>query len=226
MLDEPQISQKIYFKGGTCAAMLGYLDRFSVDLDFDLKEKADKKTIHHQLSKIFSGLDLVVKQKARNSLFYVLQYPQKTGRNNMKLSVVDSPFKSGIYKPEFLTEINRYAVCQTKETMFAHKLVAILDRYNRYKTIAGRDIYDVHHFFIRGFTYNSKLIKERTRMEVYKYLAVLQKFISEKVTDKQISQDLNFLLPPEKFKKTVKILKKEVLMFLQNELTNLKKVKE
>ncbi len=25
----------LYFKGGTCASMLGWLDRFSVDLDFD-----------------------------------------------------------------------------------------------------------------------------------------------------------------------------------------------
>ena len=36
ILDNPTLSQNLYFKGGTCAAMLGYLDRFSVDLDFDL----------------------------------------------------------------------------------------------------------------------------------------------------------------------------------------------
>lgn len=31
------------FKGGTCASMLGWLDRFSVDLDFDYA--GDKKNI-------------------------------------------------------------------------------------------------------------------------------------------------------------------------------------
>jgi len=33
--DDPILTDNLYFKGGTCAAMLGYLDRFSVDLDFD-----------------------------------------------------------------------------------------------------------------------------------------------------------------------------------------------
>ena len=36
ILDNSILSQNLYFKGGTCAAILGYLDRFSVDLDFDL----------------------------------------------------------------------------------------------------------------------------------------------------------------------------------------------
>ncbi|HIP71371.1 MAG TPA: hypothetical protein EYH05_08260, partial [Anaerolineae bacterium] len=36
ILDDPYLAASLYFKGGTCAAMLGYLDRFSVDLDFDL----------------------------------------------------------------------------------------------------------------------------------------------------------------------------------------------
>ncbi|MEK7560763.1 MAG: nucleotidyl transferase AbiEii/AbiGii toxin family protein [Patescibacteria group bacterium] len=33
--DNAVLAKLLYFKGGTCAAMLGYLDRFSVDLDFD-----------------------------------------------------------------------------------------------------------------------------------------------------------------------------------------------
>ena len=36
------LADKLYFKGGTCAAMLGYLDRFSVDLDFDFVGNAGK----------------------------------------------------------------------------------------------------------------------------------------------------------------------------------------
>ena len=36
VVDQPVLAQSLAFKGGTCAAMLGYLDRFSVDLDFDL----------------------------------------------------------------------------------------------------------------------------------------------------------------------------------------------
>ncbi|PIW73563.1 hypothetical protein CO005_00710, partial [Candidatus Roizmanbacteria bacterium CG_4_8_14_3_um_filter_34_9] len=44
ILDSP-IAKDVYFKGGSATTMLGFLDRFSVDLDFDLKLKADKKVI-------------------------------------------------------------------------------------------------------------------------------------------------------------------------------------
>ena len=43
LLDNQKIASDIFFKGGTCSSMLGFLDRFSVDLDFDLKKGADKK---------------------------------------------------------------------------------------------------------------------------------------------------------------------------------------
>jgi len=42
LLDDPEIASNIFFKGGTCSAMLGFLDRFSVDLDFDLKKGSNK----------------------------------------------------------------------------------------------------------------------------------------------------------------------------------------
>jgi len=41
--DSASLSQGLIFKGGTCAAMQGCLDRFSVDLDFDLVLNASKK---------------------------------------------------------------------------------------------------------------------------------------------------------------------------------------
>ena len=36
ILSESKLSQQLVFKGGTCAVLRGWLDRFSVDLDFDL----------------------------------------------------------------------------------------------------------------------------------------------------------------------------------------------
>lgn len=43
IVDQPTLGQSLAFKGGTCAAMLGYLDRFSVDLDFDVVRNADER---------------------------------------------------------------------------------------------------------------------------------------------------------------------------------------
>ena len=45
--DNQKLVKVMYFKGGTCASMLGWLQRFSVDLDFDLLKPDDKPTRHH-----------------------------------------------------------------------------------------------------------------------------------------------------------------------------------
>lgn len=225
ILDNDYLSKNIYFKGGTCASMLGYLDRFSIDLDFDLDKnisKNGKKLIDRELKIIFKELSFEIKQKSASTLYYVLKYQSKPGlRNTIKLSLIDNKFKSNKYKPSFLKEIDRYAICQTIETMFGNKLVAVTDRYKKYRTIAGRDIYDIHYFFINGYKYNREIIKERTGKNTDSYLKELIKFIDKKVNGKVISEDLSFLLPAEKFQTIKKVLKSETLMFLKNEINNL-----
>lgn len=216
---DSSVVRNVYFKGGSATSMLGFLDRFSVDLDFDLKPKADKKMIDKNLRKIFQNLDLKISQKSSKSLFYLLKYSAKSGlRNTIKLSLIDTALKSNIYSSFYLAEIDRFAFCQTIETMFANKLVAVMDRYKKHKMIAGRDIYDIHHFFLSGFRYNEAVIKERTKKQPVNYFIDLIKFIDTKVTDKIISEDLSFLLTNKKFQFIRKILKKETLMFLKDEV--------
>lgn len=219
---DSEIANEVFFKGGTAATMLGFLDRFSLDLDFDLSKKTDKKRIDEALKKIFKNLGLNLVQKAKNTLFYVLKYPSKPSlRNTLKLSMVDFPLKSNRYESFYLKEIDRFAICQTKETMFAHKLVAVIDRYNKYKTIAGRDIYDVHYFFLQGYDFNEKIIEERTGKKAKNYLKELVDFIEKKVNDKIIREDLSFLLPHERFKLIRKVLKREVIEMIRGKLGSL-----
>jgi len=65
--DKSGISQSVTFKGGSCAALLGYLDRFSVDLDFDLlSEQIDKKDqLRRDLHDIFANLGLTIDQESK-----------------------------------------------------------------------------------------------------------------------------------------------------------------
>lgn len=217
---DSEIADKIYFKGGTAATMLGCLDRFSLDLDFDLSFKTEKNKIDRVLRKIFKNLNLSLVQKSKNSLFYVLKYQAKPGlRNTLKLSIVDIALKSNRYENFYLKEIDRFAICQTKETMFANKLVAVIDRFKKYQTIAGRDIYDIHYFFLQGYDFEKEVIKERTGKEPYQYLKELADFIEKKVNERIISEDLNFLLPYEKFMLIRKTLKKEVLRMIREKLS-------
>lgn len=222
--DNQILSNSLYFKGGTCAAMLGFLDRFSIDLDFDYVGQADEIAMNRTiLEKIFKDLRLEVKDKSNNVPQYFLKYPAQEGeRNTVKIDITLPPPKANVYKAVRLPDIDRIANCQTVETMFANKLVALIDRYKRNGSIAGRDLYDIHYFFMKGFRYSESVIVERTGKDVFVFFEELIGFIEQKITDTIINQDLNYLLPSDKFQKIRKVLKREVLMFLRDGINRLK----
>lgn len=56
VVDTPALAGSLAFKGGTCAAMLGYLDRFSVDLDFDQLPGVDSDVLRKSFEAIFGQL--------------------------------------------------------------------------------------------------------------------------------------------------------------------------
>ena len=223
IIDNPILSNSLYFKGGTCASMMGILDRFSVDLDFDLKPGVNEKELRSEFHKIFKKLSFDLYQESQKALEFFLKYPNSPNqRNTLKIDALNFIVQSNLYQPVFLAEINRTVNCQTSETIFANKMVAVKDRYDHKKSIAGRDIYDIHHFFRINLKYNPKIIIERTEMSAMDYLVFLRKFIDTKITQTLIDQDLNTLLPIETFSQIRKFLKSETLMFLDNEIATLK----
>ncbi len=218
IVDTPDLAAALAFKGGTCAAMLGRLDRFSVDLDFDLITSIDHASLRSRLTAIFSRLDLTLTKTFRQALFFQLRYPaaQPSQRHTLKVSFSDDPPRANDYKVEYLSEIDRLVRCQTVETMFANKLVAVTDRFARYKTVAGRDIYDIHHFFLQGYTYKPEIITERTGQSASDYLRSLTTHIRKYVTQRVIDEDLNTLLPPRQFRSLRKVILPETLHFLES----------
>jgi len=221
IIDQPALSQKLAFKGGTCAAMLGYLDRFSVDLDFDVLRNANETDLHKEFIQVFDHLDLTIVEELKNALMFRLRYPSKVGtRSNLKVSANSQIVKANKYRVKYLSEIDRMMNCQTVETMFANKLVAVTDRHDLHGKIAGRDIYDIHHFFINGYSYNALVILERTGLEPKKYFGKLSDFIKNNVTQTIINEDLNTLLPNNKFQQIRKILIPETLALLEREQRN------
>lgn len=217
LVDDQYLSQYSCFKGGTCAEMSGFLDRFSVDLDFDIVGEIDDKLFRSRIDKITKKLGLVDDNRNTKSLFFNFKYNAPVNqRNKIKLSFFQNIVMSNDYKAVFLPEINRIVKCQTIETMFANKLVTVIDRYDRHKKIAGRDIYDIYYFFSQNFNFKDEIIKERTGFETGEYIKKLINFIDKKVTDKIITEDLNILLPLEKFTKIRKTLKQDTLLYLRN----------
>ena len=221
--DNPTLANALYFKGGTCAAMLGHLDRFSMDLDFDLAEnKEDIKTVKQNLENIFKKISLEIKDQSKLVPQYFLKYDApKNKRNTIKIDITMPPPKSNIYEAREFSEIDRIIPCQTIETMFANKLVAVIDRFEKNHSIAGRDIYDIHHFFLQGFHYHKPIILERREQALPDFFRELIAFIKKHITDTVLSQDLNTLLSPAAFQRMRKTLKSETLMFLNDELARL-----
>jgi len=222
--DDAFLAGILAFKGGTCAAMLGYLDRFSVDLDFDfVGRQAELPEARAHLETVFHGLGLTIRDQSKVVPQYFLKYEaQESGRNTIKIDVAVAPPKANTYEAKRFHEIDRVITCQTVETMMANKLVALIDRYERNEAIAGRDLYDIHYFFLRGYRYNEAVIRERTGKDTLRFFADLIAFIERRITDEIINQDLNTLLPYEKFSRIRTMLKRETLMFLRDEEKRIK----
>jgi predicted nucleotidyltransferase component of viral defense system len=225
--DNQILADFFYFKGGTCAAMLGFLDRFSIDLDFDYTgKKSDLKIARKELENVFKKLDLTIKDKSKKTPQYFLKYPSKLNRRNtIKIDTTFPPPKANDYQAFRLDDIDRIVTCQTIETMFANKLVALIDRWEKSNSIAGRDLYDIHHFFMQGFSYNKNVIIERRNKDLISFFQELVVFIEERINQTIINQDINSLLLPDKFQKIRKVLKKETLMFLKDEMKRMTMIK-
>lgn len=217
------LAQNLYFKGGTCASMLGYLDRFSVDIDIDfVGRKENISALRKVLESIFAGLGLEIKDQSKNTIQYFLKYPNVEGeRNTLAIDAVFLVPKANVYEPKRFIDIDRTIICQTKETMFGNKLVAVMDRFEKHGAIAGRDIYDVHHFFSNNFSFSDAIIRERTGKETKAFLTDLILFIETRITDTILTQDLSNLLSPDQFRDARKNLKKNTLIFLRTYLGTL-----
>src|SRR3989338_4509802 len=103
------LAQNLYFKGVTCASMLGYLDRFSVDIDLDfVGKKGDIPAIRKILERIFVELGLEIKDQSKNTVQYFLKYPNTMGeRNTLALDAVFPAPKAKVYQPKRFVDIYR-----------------------------------------------------------------------------------------------------------------------
>ncbi len=141
------------FKWGTNCYFLHWLDRFSTDLDFDLLTDVDN--IDEEIIKILKKYWTV---KKWNKI--ILSYGDKD--INIKVDINRNIWKNNTYEIVnfYWTDI----MVQDKSTIFANKLVALLERNT------NRDIYDIYFMFKNIFDINEKVIYERTHNDLKKVL--------------------------------------------------------
>lgn len=188
IFSDDSVAPFLGFKGGTAAYFFYGLDRFSVDLDFDLLDNAKEKHVFEQIKKILSVYGKLKEAEAkRYNLFYLLSYQDKVeGARNIKVEINRRDFGS---KYEVKSHLGISMKVMVKEDMAAHKMVAMLERIGK----TNRDIYDVCFFLKNNWPINKKIIELRTKVSFKQFL---QKCIHslEKISDRSILAGIGELL--------------------------------
>jgi len=202
------------FKGGTAVYLFYNLNRFSVDLDFDLLDAEKEDYVFEQIKKILENYGTIKEaEKKRFNLFYVLAYDDKVpGAQNIKVEINRREFGS---KYEVKSYLGISMKVMVQEDMFAHKLCAMYERIGK----TNRDIFDVWYFLQNEWPVNKKIVEERTKMSFKEFL---QKCINSlgKMTDQNILSGMGELLDAKQKDWVKAKLRTETIFLLKLKLQN------
>lgn len=180
------LEASLALKGGTCLYLFYNLDRFSIDLDFNLTaENFDDRLITAIVSKYLTIGD---KFNKHFTWFWLGSYGK--GEKKIKVEINKRDYPDKYLNKDF------YGITiptLSPECMFAHKLCAITDR----KKLQNRDLYDAHFMFAKQFDINEQIIKIRTGKTVKEYFTFLAGFIEKNVKQNTILEGLGDLLNEE-----------------------------
>lgn len=179
----PSLQGKLAFKGGTCLYMFYGLDRFSVDLDFNVTAQDFPDDV---VNKIISTYLTIDDQKQKYFTWLWLGSYEK-GSPKVKIEINKREF------PDTYINLDFYGITiptMSPDCMFAHKLCAITDR----SKLQNRDLFDAHFMFKKDFPLNEEIIKIRTGKTTKEYFSDLINFIEKKVNPNMILEGLGELL--------------------------------
>ena len=199
------------FKGGTAAYLFYDLDRFSVDLDFDLLNETKEQEVFDKVEKVVREYGAIKeKRDKRHTLFILLSYSDEF--QNIKIEINKRNFNS---QYEVKNYLGISMLVMRREDMFAHKLVAMIER----KKMANRDVFDIHFFLENNWEINKEIVEKRTEMKFANYLKKCIEFV-ENVSNRNILSGMGELID-EKQKDWVKSkLKKDTVFLLKLMLDN------
>lgn len=206
---DAQIGPFLGFKGGTAAYLFYNLDRFSVDLDFDLLDLERENLIFEKLKNILKEYGIIKDaRKKRYSLFYLLSYNNKIENSyNVKVEINLINFGS---KYEMKSYLGIPIKVMVEKDMFAHKLVAMFEREAK----TNRDIFDVHFFLKNNWKINEDIIQKRTSMTLKEFIEKCIELLEDK-SDKNILSGVGELLNPKQKIWVKDNLRKETIFLLK-----------
>lgn len=201
------LGNKLGFKGGTMAYFFYGLDRFSVDLDFDLLiPKINSmpliiKSVLMKYGKIKDESDKYF------TYFFLLSYEKGEKAIKVEISKRYPPKSSYLTVNFYGTDVRIAAI----EDSFATKLLACTTR----KRTAYRDFYDVLFYLKKGVVPNEEIIKKIIKKNTKSYLLSLKKIITKNVTNQKVMHGIGELIDEKQKDWIRKNFKKELLNRLQ-----------
>lgn len=171
------------FKGGTAVYLFYDLNRFSVDLDFDLLDISKKEHVFEKVKAIIEEYgDIKESREKRYTLFFQLAY--KADHTNIKVEISLRNFGS---KYEVKSYLGIAMKVMMKEDIMANKMVAMIERET------NRDIFDAYFFLKNDWPINTQIIRTRTNLTMPQFLqACIEKL--EKTDNRRILAGLGDLL--------------------------------
>ena len=194
------------FKGGTAANFFYDLGRFSVDLDFDLLKGDKEAFVFQKIEKILHEYGTIKeKYRKKHTLLFVTSYDEKS--QNIKVEINLRIFGSHY---ELKNYLGIPVLIMVREDMFAHKLVAVLERT---KT-ANRDVYDIWHFLKNRWPINKEIVEKRTGMNFNDHLKKCIAFV-ESLNDRNILSGMGELLDKKQKAWAKTSLRKDTVFLLK-----------
>ncbi len=153
---DTEIAPLLGFKGGTAALMFYGLERFSVDLDFDIFDPSQQQIVYDRMRDVLRrhGTIREATQK-RFTIFFLLSYEDRA--RQIKVEINQRQFGS---RYELKTYLGVSMLVMVPEDMFAHKLMAMHERIGK----TSRDVYDVWFFLQHRFPIDTAIVEQRSGM--------------------------------------------------------------
>lgn len=194
------------FKGGTAALMFYGLDRFSVDLDFDLLDESQEDVIFERVTAITAKYGTIREaNRKRFGIFYVLSYGDSA--RHIKVEINRRQFGS---RYEIKTYLGVSMLVMVPEDIFAHKLMAMHERIGK----TSRDIYDVWFFLRQRFPINQQIVQERSGMSFDELVQTCIRQL-EKLSNRHILDGVGELLTSSQKDWAKAKLREETISLLQ-----------
>lgn len=204
------------FKGGTCLKYLLGIDRFSEDLNFNIKKVEEfKEQVHTTMQRI---KELGINHHFIKEEIFTDSYACTIGvegplfagtAQTQNRFQIDAGYRTGtLEKPEWKiikseypeTTQNIMAVIMKVQEILAEKVTALVNRKK------GRDLYDIWFMFNANIKLDKNLLKKKAQKE--KVTLDFSKICSQQEYERDMSKLTDRVIPYEQ-------VKKEVLQFLR-----------